>query len=268
MENPSVAAIHAGMIDMESNTTLVQCFPAHQAVPDGDGPFPAVLVLHDRFGLSPHARNVTNRLAHAGFYALAPDLYSAPASYSGAAPDFMRLTQSTSFDYSEPAAARDRAVTLTDERACAIVRQAIAFIAGRSKARSGGVAVLGFSMGGRLAFLSACMFPQDVRAAVCFYPEGLTKARPSVPGEMAPLERADALTASILIFYGLLDMEIRPEEREAVQQRLAGTGKDFHIEVFREAGHDFFCEERETYRIRACRTAWQETLSLFHRRLS
>ena len=42
------------MVDMESNTTLVQCYPAHEAVPAGQGPFPPVIVVHDRVGLNAH----------------------------------------------------------------------------------------------------------------------------------------------------------------------------------------------------------------------
>ena len=57
--------MRGGMIDMESNTTLVQCYPAHEAVPDGQGSFPAVIVAHDRFGLNPHVKGVANRLAGA-----------------------------------------------------------------------------------------------------------------------------------------------------------------------------------------------------------
>src|SRR5262249_12323253 len=87
MSESSGGAVRGGMIDMESNTPLVQCYPAHEAVPAGGGPFPPLLVLHDRFGLNPHTRNLTNRFARAGFYALAPDLYCAPSRFSLEASD-------------------------------------------------------------------------------------------------------------------------------------------------------------------------------------
>jgi len=265
MSDTKTPAVRGGMIDMESNTTLVQCYPAHEAVPEGEGPFPAVVLLHDRFGLNPHSRNVTNRLARAGFYALAPDLYGSPSSFSATAPDVLHPVRSTSFDFSEETAARDRAATLTDDRGLAICRQALAYIAGRSKARSGGAGLLGFGTGGRLAFLAACASPGDVRVAVCFQPDGLTVARPGGAGRPAPIDRTESLAAPVLIFYGLLDMEVRPTEREAVRRRLAAAQKDFRIEVFAEAGHDFFCEERDTYRIHASKVAWEETVSFFRR---
>jgi carboxymethylenebutenolidase len=210
---------------------------------------------------------VTNRLARAGFYALAPDLYAMPTSYADVAQDLSRIPKATYFGKSEESAARERSLTLSDERSLAIVQQAISFIAGRAKARSGGVAVLGFSMGARLAFLSACAAPGDIRAAACFYPEGLAVSRPPAPRITPPLARISSLQAALLIFYGLLDTEIRADERDAVRQSLTAAGKDFRMEVLPGAGHDFFCEERESYRIRASKTAWDETLSFFQRRM-
>jgi carboxymethylenebutenolidase len=256
-------AVRGGMIDMESNTTLVQCYPAHEAVPAGEGPFPPVLVLHDRFGLNPHTRNLTNRFARAGFYALAPDLYCAPSRFSMADSDsdsFHPLT-STSFGYDEEVAAKDRAVMLTDDRAAAVVDQALAYVAGRSRARSGGVGLFGLGTGGRVAFLSACLFPDAVRAGVCLYPDGVTVARPGGEGHPTPLDRAESLAAPLLLFFGQLDSSIRPEEREATRRRLTDLGKPFRLEVVPGAGHDFFCEDRDTYRIRASKTAWEEALA-------
>lgn len=169
--------------------------------------------------------------------------------------------RSTHFEWSDEAAARERAAGLTDDLASSILAQAIAFVAGRSRALSGGVNLLGFGTGGRLAFLGACLDPDSVRSAACFFPVDLEASRP--PGAPAPLERASAISAPLLLLYGLLDPEIRAAEREAVRQELTALGKTFRIEVFREAGHDFFCEERDSYRIRASKTSWQETLALF-----
>src|SRR5271167_2778619 len=116
--------MRAGMIDMESNTTLVQNFPAHEAIPDGAGPFPAAVVFHDRFGLSAHVRGVANRLAQQGFYALVPNFYALPSSFASVAPDFMRTLTVGSYDYRDVVAADERERTLTDQRAEVVFRQA------------------------------------------------------------------------------------------------------------------------------------------------
>ena len=253
----------AGMIDMESNTTLVQCYPAHQAIPGGEGAFPPVIVLHDRLGLTAHVRHVANRLAHADFYALAPDFYGTPSIFSSQEPDSARLAKPTHFDWSEETEARVREQSLTDERAMEILEQAIVYAGGRAKARPGGVRLLGFGTGGRLAFLGACRFPDSVRAVSCFAPRGLVSPRPARAAKPSPLDGAAALAAPLLIFWGKLDSETPKEEIAAVEARLTKLGKPFRIDRLRNAGPDFFCEERDTYRVGASKFAWDETVSLF-----
>jgi carboxymethylenebutenolidase len=258
--------MHSGMIDMESNTTLVQCYPAHEAIPDGHGPFPAVIVVHDRFGMSPHIRGVANRLANSGFYALVPSLYAMPTSVADVAPEFMRPSRAIHFGYDDEERAEDAAAMLSQERAEAILGQALAYAIGRSKVRApAGVGVLGFSMGARLAFLAACRNPEEVRACVAFYGKGIAGS-PSLPhGRPTPLDLAGNLRASLLLFYGELDTTVSRRERDAIRDRLTGLGKDFRMEVYHDAGEDFFLEERDSYRIHASKVAWEETLAFFHR---
>jgi dienelactone hydrolase len=169
------------------------------------------------------------------------------------------------FDYGQEEDADARAGTLSDERAEAVVRQAIAYLALRSASRDGPCGMLGFSMGARLAFLAACRFPADIRAASCFYGKGIASPNASQRGQPLPIDLAEDLQASLLLFYGQLDTAISPRERAAVEQKLSALGKDFRVEVFRDAGEDFFCEERDTHRIHASKVAWEETLALFRR---
>jgi len=253
------------MIDMESNTTLVQCYPAHEAVPEGQGPFPPVIVVHDRFGLTPHVRGVANRLAAEGFYTLAPALYAAPSSVADAAPEYLRPSLPVHFDYGQEEEAEAHASTLSDERAEEILGQAMGYLAVRSAARSGPCGILGFSMGARLAFLAACRRPSEVRAGVCFYGKGIGSTSASQRGRPRPIDLAADLCASLLLFYGQLDTTISRQERDEVEQRLSTLGKDFRMEVFHDAGEDFFCEERDEHRIHASRVAWEESLALFRR---
>jgi carboxymethylenebutenolidase len=256
--------MRGGMIDMESNTTLVQSYPAHEAVPDGQGPFPAVIVAHDRFGLNPHSKGVANRLAAAGFYALAPSFYATPTSVADVAPEYMRPTVAVHFGYDQEIEAREAASQLSRERAEAIFRQAIGYAVTRASAR-GPVGVLGFSMGGTFAFLAACENPDEVRACVCFYPPGIASGAEPPQAAQLPIDQAAGLRASLLLFYGELDTTTTRQEREAIGRRLTALGKDFRLDVFHDAGADFFLEERDSYRIHASKLAWEATLATFSR---
>ena len=249
---------------MESNTTLVQCYPTHEAYPEGCGPSPPVLLLHDKFGLTASVRGIANRLAREGFYTLTPNLYGLCASFADVAPDFMRMGGPSYLDYSDEASADSFAVGLTDERADAIVSQAIAYACGRSHARGGGIGVFGFSMGGRLAVLAAANHPEQVRACVAVTPEGLATADHRKP---AALGRAEDIRAPLLLFYGGADKRVPPAERAEVRGRLTELGKDFSMELFPDVPEDFFCSERTTYRIHASKVAWEKTLSFFRQYL-
>ncbi len=257
--------MRAGMVDMESNTTLVQCYPAHEAVPDGHGPFPAVIVIHGPFGLNPFTVLTANRLAHEGFYALAPDFYASPTSFADVAPDYMRIPSGGSIDYDDQATAMMRAEGLSDERAGNIFRQALGYVAIRSDARNGGVGVVGFSTGARLALLGACMYPEDVRALAGFSPTGIT---PDREHGRSLLERLDAIRCPVLLFYGGLDATVPLAERERLQARLAQLGKEFSVHVFREADHDFYASDRDTYDISSSRTAWTAMVALFRKAIA
>jgi carboxymethylenebutenolidase len=258
--------MRSGMIDMESNTTLVQCYPAHEAIPDGAGPFPAVIVAHDRFGMTSSIRGITNRLANCGFYALAPCFYGMPTSVADVAPEFMHPTLAVHYGNDDEAGADEAASTLSDERATAIFRQAIGYAIGRAKVRAPrGVGVLGFAMGGRQAFLAACLNADDVAACVSFYPKGIAGFSSQPGARESPLDLARELRASVVLFYGELDTTIARREREAIRDRLTALGKDFRIEVFHDAGRDFFSDDLDTRRIHASKVAWDETLALLQR---
>lgn len=254
------------MVDMESNTTLVQNYPAHEAVPQGQGPFPAVVVAHDEFGLNLFVRGVANRLAQAGFYTLAPALYALPASFVETAPALMRSPAPIEFPYTGDFEARARASTLSDERALDLLGRAIRYAQTRSAARSGPVGLLGFSMGGRLAFRAACEFAADVAACVCFYPGGLFSDRLGKGHEMA-MAGAINLQAPVLFFYGALDREVGASERGGVRQALSALGKDVTLEEYHGAGHDFFCSDRDSFHVGASKKAWDEALAFFRSRL-
>lgn len=254
--------MQARMIDMEVNITLVQCYPAHEALPDGDGPFPAVIVIHGPFGLNAAAKLVANRLAREGFYVLAPDFYASPTSYAAVAPHYMKVPSGGPIDYDDEETAMMRADGLSAERAGEILRQALAYVGTRSHAREGGVGVVGFSTGARWALFAACTHPDEVNACVGFYP---TRVMARGRAGSSLLDRLDAVRCPVLLFYGALDTMVPAQEREAVRTRLTELHKDFELHVFRDAGHDFFASDRDTCDISSSRTAWAEMVALFRK---
>jgi len=264
---------------MEPNVTLVQQYPAHEAVPR-EGPSPVVLVLHDVYGLSPEIRAFANRLAREGFFVLAPNLYAHAFSLAAGAPAWMSYPLAvaadpewagfpvrTSYRFAEATEARAQASGLSRGRVREIVARALGYADGASDADPSRVGLVGFGVGGRQAFRTACAFPDRIGALVAYSPAALAAAFPLRPIETMPVLEFESLRAPALLFYGLQDRECFEEEREAVDRVLRSAGVRHEIVTFREAGHEFFNEESPDHRIAASRQAWQRTVAFLREAL-
>lgn len=259
----------SGMIDMESNTTLVQQYPAHEAVPgEGEAPFPAVVVIHDIYGFNAQVRNFANRLAHEGFYAVAPNLYSHPFSTAPGSPPWMSAIVETSIQHERRAEAEARAAGLADSKAMEFLGAALDHLVLVPDADLGRIGLVGFGMGGRLAFLSACRFKERIRGAVIYSGAGIASRDPRRPLQSMPLLDYENLSCPLLLFYGTRDDRIGAQERSAVARVLAAGNKRYEIQVLAGAEHDFFNEEDPAESQPAAdRMAWDSTLGFLRENL-
>jgi carboxymethylenebutenolidase len=217
------------------------------ARPEEEGSYPALVVIFEVFGLNHQIQEVARRLAAEGYVALAPDFFRHPPT-----------------GYQEFEEARRVASSLSDTQAMADVGRAFDYLEQQPFVCKGRPGVMGFCMGGRLAFLAACRFPDRVAACVDFY--GARKSGGSVhPGQtMVALDEAPALTCPVLIFYGEKDAFIPPEERDKVRSRLESLSKTFEMHVYSGADHGFFCEERASFHPVAAADAWEKVMAFLH----
>jgi carboxymethylenebutenolidase len=214
---------------------------AHLGTPEGPGPFPAVIVAMEAFGLNRHIEIVAERLAREGYVAIAPDFYH-------------RAEESVA-PYSDLPKAIGLMSALTDDQILDDVRATLAFLRARPTVRDGRIGMTGFCMGGRITFLTACEL--EIQAAAPFYGGGI--------GRM--LDRADGLSCPVVAFFGEKDGFIPLSEVDAVKRRLADLGKDAEVVVYEGADHGFFCDERPSYAAEAATDAWTRLLALFDEHL-
>lgn len=176
------------------------------------GKGPGVLVIQEWWGLDPGLKETTNRLAAAGFVALAPDLYHGELAQHNEMDKAAHLMQS-----------------LPAERAGRDMSGAVDYLAIHPAVTTTGIGVIGFCMGGMLSFLIASNRPDRVKAVVPFYgfPQGdaepdWTKLTARVQGHMA--ERDDYFA---------------PEAARALEGKLRALGKDVTLTVHPGTGHAF-----------------------------
>lgn len=218
--------------------------PAHLAEPGGAGPFPAVVVIMEAFGLVPHVEGVADRLAEEGYVALAPDFYH-------------RELPDNKVGYDRLSDAIALMQKLDDRSFISDMRTALDFLGTRENVDGSRIGVTGFCMGGRLSFLTACALPDRIVAAAPFYGGGI----------VGHLGGADSIRCPLLLFFGGKDPFIPAEQVEQIEARLLALDKRFELEVYPGADHGFFCEERASYHAEAAADAWERLRGFFAQHL-
>jgi carboxymethylenebutenolidase len=218
------------------------------ARPNGDGPYPAVVVYMEIFGINSHIRDVTERVAREGYVAIAPDY-------------FHRTGPGVEFNYDDEGMGKGMAL-LGQLKANEMIDDAnatLAFLRGRSDV-TGKVGCMGFCIGGHMTYLTAC--ETDVACAASFYGGGIA-AGEGPGGAESTLGRTGRIRGEILCLFGEKDGFIPLEEVEAIQGALADSDAKHETVVYPGADHGFFCDQRDAYQESAASDAWARTKALF-----
>ncbi len=223
--------------------------PCHLARPAAGGPYPGVVVVMEAFGLNGHIRRITERFAAEGFVAISPNLY------------FRQPDNVVGYD-NLPGALRLMG-TLRDEQVVADMSAAIDYLKGLKEAKPS-FGTVGFCMGGRVAFLTACRNP-DVKAAVPYYGGGM--GRPGPGGDKSPLDYVAGLHAPVLAFFGGKDPFIPLAEVDKFRDALKAANKPADVVLYNDADHGFMCDERPSHHPAHAKEAWTRTIAFFRQHL-
>lgn len=212
---------------------------AYMASPSAAGTYPAVVVVHEWWGLNPQIRTVADRIAAMGYHVIVPDLYHGLVAED--AEKAHELTRG-----------------LEDRRVLSDITAAVNHVRTAAPgAPAGGVPVgiIGFCMGGRLALL-ASMSETPLRAAVMFYGPPITE-----PAELANVK------APLLALFGREDEGIPLTTVKTFEDNLKAAGKPVEVVIYDNAGHAFMNDTRPSYRPEAASDAWERVEAFFARHL-
>jgi carboxymethylenebutenolidase len=230
---------------------------AFLARPQDGGPWPAVLLGFEMFGVTGYLRAIAEQVAAAGYIALVPDFYH----WQSADGSVTELTAD--------AAGRARGLELINglsrDQVTADVRAAADELTKRPDC-TGQVAMVGLSAGGHIAFYAATQVP--LAALVAFYPGWLTGSDVGLSREEPLLESASDLAAlgtPVLIMMGADDHLYAPGDVEAIEAALTNARVDHELVVYPQTPHGFACFERDTYRPEAAADAWRRAHALLAR---
>lgn len=220
---------------------------------------PGIVLVHEVFGLDAHIRHVAQRLASEGFAVVAPDLYSREGVPGPASTEHDPAPQWTIEQI------RAAIASLPDRRSLADLDAGAEFLGSRPGVDARRIGVLGFCMGGTLAFLLGCT-SRRIAAVVDFYGRiQYAELSAAKPGQ--PLELALNLTAPLCAFFGERDASIPPEHIERLRRTLEQFGREAQIHVFPGADHGYFNDTRGRYDERAARASWALALAFLRETL-
>jgi carboxymethylenebutenolidase len=240
--------IHTGSEGLREGDIVIPAgsdrIPGYFAAPAAGDGHPVVLVVHEIFGVHEHIRDVVRRLAHAGYMAVAPELFVRQGDVSAL----------TSFDAIRPIVAQ-----VPDAQVLADL-DAAADWAAAAGGDTGRLGITGFCWGGRITWLYAAHQPR-LRAAVAWY--GRLQGEPTALQPRHPLDVAATLRAPVLGLYGGEDASIPLQSIREFRTHLRAVHPASVVHVYEQAPHAFFADYRPGYRRDAAADGWQRLLAWF-----
>lgn len=213
-------------------------------IPEGNGPFPGVVVMFHRAGIDAFTKDRVDRLAAAGYVAAAPDLY-----------------HRRPVDEDEPA----KMAALRDVEILDDAQATVEHLSGLGVASTERMAILGHCMGGRMAFLGAAAIPA-FRAAVIHYCGNMFK--PWGDDVPTPFERLSGLNGPVIGFFGNDDKNPSPDDVTKIDRELTRLGVRHEFHRYDGAGHAFQNFVRpDAHRPAAAEDSWNKALTFLAREL-
>jgi carboxymethylenebutenolidase len=224
-------AIVAGPVEIPGEGVAILGYLSR---PRADGSHPGVLVIHENRGLTENQRDITRRLAKAGYVGLAVDLLSRQGGASS---------------FPDEGAAIGAYGQLPPAQMTSDLTASLAYLRALPYVQADATAAMGFCAGGSHTWNLATLDP-NLRAAAPFY------------GSSPPLDAVPNIRAAVLAFYGGEDARINAGIPE-IEQAMRAAGKTFEYVVYPGAGHAFINDTRDAYHAEAARDSWARLLAWF-----
>jgi carboxymethylenebutenolidase len=228
------AAVTTQTVSYASGTETVS---GYLALPDGAGKHPAVIVIHEWWGLNDWVKVEAQKLAAEGYVALAVDLYRGKVATT-------------------PEEAHEIMRGVPEDRAQRDLEAAFAYLAARPDVNPAKIADIGWCMGGGYSVRFAVSEPKLAACIVNYGP------LPTDSGNIAKIK------APVLGNFGADDKGITPDSVRKFAAAMQADGKNIDVKIYDGAGHAFENpNNKDGYRPAATADAWQRITAFLKKSL-
>jgi carboxymethylenebutenolidase len=204
---------------------------------NASGDLPALIVIHEWWGLNDNIRRAAERLAGEGYVTLAVDLHNGNTA-----------------DTPKNAMKMGRVLSQNEAPAIANLQDAIAYL--RNDVSASTIGVIGWCQGGKWSLLTALNFPADIDATVIYYGR--------VTDDKAQLA---VLDMPVLGVFAGDDFIVPPKLAYSFATSMAESKKDLEFYMYRDASHAFSNPSGTEYNPEAAADAWKHTTAFLARNL-
>jgi len=236
-------------VDVQTGNGTIDCYTF---TPSGAGPWPAVIVYMDAFGIRESLGEMAQRLALHGYVVALPNLYYRTGPFA----PFDRqavLSEGPERDrFKSMIQSIDASLVMRDTRAV------IEMLDRQDAVRPGPLGVVGYCMGGGYALTAAATFPDRVAAAASFHGGSLATEKADSPHTLAPRMRA-----RVYVGAAEIDPSFPKEQQERLARALSAAGVTYTLEVYEGAKHGFAVTGHLVYDRDASERHWTRLIGLF-----
>jgi carboxymethylenebutenolidase len=224
--------------------------------PDGNGPWPAVIMYMDAFGIRPAMLQMASHIASQGYVVLLPDLFYGFGSYGP-------------FDPKEIFKAGDVRATLgpmmastNNHKAAEDTAFFLKFLDSRGDIAGEKIGTVGFCMGGGMALTAAAFYPERIAAAASFHGGNLATDAPTSPHLIV-----SKIKAEIYVAGADKDQSYPPDMAKRFEEALNKAGVRYKSEIYEGKMHGWMKPDMPVFDAPAAERGWSELFALYARTL-
>jgi carboxymethylenebutenolidase len=221
--------------------------------PAGDGPWPAVLVYMDAFGIRPQFDEMAQRLASNGFFVVVPNLYYRSGAFAPFDPKQVFVEGPEQQRFRGMIQSINPTMIMRDTQAV------LDFLDNEPSVRDGAMGVVGYCMGGGYVISALGTFPERIVAGASFHGASLATDKPDSPHLLARKIRGQ-------LYLGVagIDPGFTAEQRDRLEQALTEASVDYTLEVYEGVKHGFAVTGHLVYDREASERHWTTLVKLLN----